>query len=258
MGPDHLDPAGSLTPYTLSLHTATQASCLIAELNAFRRANVQVFLSFVGNEQYYRDANGFSIAMWKARVDRFRNLDLAPYVADGTILANYILDEPNDASNWNGFRVSPDVVDQLAQYSKSIWPTMPTMVRTFPEYFDGYQFQYVDAIRFHYLIRFGPIDAFLAQHVAEANALGLKIVGGLNVLNGGDKDSGIPGKAEGRNAMSPDEIRSWGAKFLEVPNMCGFLLWEYSARYFDRPDIQAAFADLAAMARNYPKKSCAR
>jgi hypothetical protein len=259
MGPDHLDPAASLVPYTLSLHTASNAHCLLAELNAFRRANVRVFLSLVGNQQYYRDANGFNYAMWKARVDRFKNLDLAPYVADGTILANYILDEPNDQSNWNGHLVSAQVVDQLGQYSKSIWPTMPTMVRTYPSYLQGYHFQYVDAIRFHYLIRFGPIDDYLASNIAGANALGLKIVGGLNVLNGGDKDTGIPGQAPGRNGMSPEEIRTWGAKFLQAaPNMCGFLLWMYDPGYFHRPEIQAAIADLAKLAASYPKQSCAR
>jgi hypothetical protein len=84
----------------------------------------------------------------------------------------------------------------------------------------------------------------------------LIVVGGLNVLNGGSPESEIPGKKDGLKAMSPDELRTWGARWLQEPDMCAFLLWEYSGSYLARPEIQSAVADLAAMARAYPKRSC--
>jgi hypothetical protein len=215
-----------------------------------------MFISFTGNEQYLRDANGFSLTLWKQRVDRFRTVDLQSYIDDGTILGHFIMDEPSDPSNWSGHTVSLPVIEEMARYSKEIWPTMPTMIRTWPYYLKGFPFHYLDAVRFHYLDRFSPLDGFLEKNMADARSLGLAIVGGLNVLNGGSKDSGIPGRASGKNGMSADEIRSWGDRFLQEPDLCAFLLWEYDESYLNRPDIKAALQELAEKARNYPARSC--
>jgi hypothetical protein len=81
-------------------------------------------------------------------------------------------------------------------------------------------------------------------------------VGGLNVLDGGTSASGIPGRNEGKFGMSPEELRRWGTRYLEVEDLCAFFLWRYDSTYFARPAIQAAVADLAAMARNRPNKAC--
>jgi hypothetical protein len=56
--------------------------------------------------------------------------------------------------------------------------------------------------------------------------------------------------------MTADELRTWGSRWLDEPDMCGFLLWEHSNSYFARPEIKAAMAELAAKARAYPKRSC--
>jgi hypothetical protein len=56
--------------------------------------------------------------------------------------------------------------------------------------------------------------------------------------------------------MSPNELRTWGARWMEQPGMCAFLLWQYDSSYLARPEIQAAITDVAAMARAYPKRSC--
>lgn len=257
LGPTHV-PTKEFDRFTGNQITALTTSCLLADLEAARRANMRVFISFTGNEQHNRDENGFSFTKWKQRVDRFRNADLTPYIADGTILAHIIMDEPTDPHNWNGKIVTHQEINDMARYSKEVWPTMPTYIRTWPEYLKGGQFPHLDALWFHYLDRWGDIDAFLNKHLGDLRELGLKVIGGLNVLNGGSKSSGIPGKGQGKNAMSADEIRNWGGKFFAEPNMCAFLLWEYDSDYLNRPDIKAAVEELAAKARNYPKKSCAR
>jgi hypothetical protein len=257
-GPTHVPPPKFGGPYTGTQITATDTSCLLADLEKARRANARVFISFTGNAQYNRDEDGFSLEKWQRRVDRFRNVPLAPYLADGTILGHLVVDEPNDPHEWNGHTISPAEIEEMAKYSKTVWPSMTTFVRAFPEYLEGGQFPHLDALWFQYLDRWAPLDAFIDKHFREAGPLGLKIVTGLNVLNGGSKSSGIPGRRQGKNAMSADEIRSWGGKLLAQSNLCAFLLWEYDEAYLARADIKAAIEDLAAMARSYPKTDCSR
>lgn len=257
-GPTHVPPPKLGGPFTGTQITATDASCLLADLEKARRASARVFISFTGNAQHNRDENGFSLEKWQRRVDRFRNVDLAPYLADGTILGHLLMDEPNDPHEWNGHTVSPADIEEMAKYSKTVWPTMTTYVRAFPDYLEGGRFPHLDAIWFQYLDRWAPLDGFIAKHFKEAESLGLKVVTGLNAINGGSKSSGIPGRRQGKNAMSADELRSWGKVLLAQPSLCAFLVWEYDEEYLARPDIEAAMEDLAATARAYPTNNCSR
>jgi hypothetical protein len=193
--------------------------------------------------------------MWKERVDRFRGVDLTSYIADGTIIGHFLMDEPEDRSNWNGRVVPQAMIEEMANYSKQLWPTMVTMVRTHAYYLEGHQYPHLDATRVHYLDRFSPIDSFINANVDGAKALGLALVGGLNVLNGGSKTSGIPGKWAGKFAMNADEIRAWGTRFLSE-DICAFILWEYDSTYLARPEIREALAELAQIARSLPKREC--
>jgi hypothetical protein len=254
-GPAHT-PTENFAEYSGTIYTATDPNRLLRDLETARRANTRLFISFTGNNQFWRDSSGFSFAKWKERVDRFRGIDLTPYIDEGTILGHFVMDEPEDQSNWNGTLVPPAMIEEIAAYSKQIWPTMVTMVRTPPTYLEGHQYSHLDAARVQYLDRFSPIDSFITANVEGAQALGLALVGGLNVLNGGSETSGIPGRMEGKFAMSPDEIRSWGKRFLSEPYLCAFIIWEYDSTYLARPGIREALAELAELARSRPKKEC--
>jgi len=257
-GPTHVPTPKLGGSFTGTQITATHPACLLADLERARRANARVFISFTGNPQYNRDEDGFSLAKWTQRVDRFRHVDLEPYIADGTILGHLLMDEPNDPREWNGETVSLADIEGMAAYSKQVWPSMVTFVRAFPEYLEGGRFPHLDALWFQYLDRWAPLDEFIAKHFTEARPLGLRVITGLNVLNGGSKSSGIPGRRQGKSAMSADELRAWGGKLLEQPGLCAFLLWEYDEAYLARADIKAAVEDLAAKARSYPAGDCGR
>jgi hypothetical protein len=231
---------------------------LLEDLEAARKANTRVMLNFTGPEWRFRDSEGFSLAKWKQLVDRFRGLDLTSYIADGTIIGHFIMDEPSDPSNWNGKRVTPAEVDEMARYSKEIWPTMATIVRGWPAYLAGYQFQYLDAAWAQYHSRFGPIDEFIANNVRDAQASGLGLVAGLNILNGGTSSSGIPGTKPGKYAMSATELRTWGNALLSEPYLCAFIIWRYEPGYFSRPDIHAVMLDLNHQAVAHSTQSCRR
>ncbi|MGN6393586.1 MAG: hypothetical protein ACTHM9_15270 [Gemmatimonadales bacterium] len=249
-------PAEQYTVYSGTVYTATTPDSLRATLVRANVASTRLFINFTGNEVNLRDENGFNFDKWKARVDKFRGVDLQPYIDDGTIVAHFIIDEPQDKSNWNGHQITQAQIEQMAAYSKSIWPTLATMARTRLEYLRGGQYPHLDAVRIHYVAKFGDIGAWIATNVAQAKALHLAMIGGLNALNGGAEDSGIPGRSEGKFAMNPDELRTWGRQFLAEPYMCGFLFYEWDPGYWIRPDIQAAMSDLANIAAQLPNKDC--
>jgi hypothetical protein len=255
LGPAHVPPE-HFAEYSGTNITPGFPDSLLPILEAARRANIRVFISFTGGGRHSLDSTGFNIDKWKERVDLYRAIDFTSYIADGTILGHFLMDEPNDRRNWSGQQVSQADIAEMARYSKEVWPSMVTMIRAFPEYLEGHEYPHLDAIRVQYAPRFGPIDSFINAQVQGAKALGVAMVGGLNVLNGGSGESGIPGTREGKYAMSADEIRVWGGRWLAEPYICAFLMYYYDSAYLSRPDIRAALSELSEKARGLPKKEC--
>ena len=255
LGPAHVPPE-HFADFSGTNITPGFPDSLLPILEAARRANARVFISFTGGGRHSLDSTGFNIDKWKERIDRYRGIDLTSYIADGTILGHFLMDEPNDRRNWSGHQVSQADIAEMARYSKEVWPSMVTMIRAFPDFLEGHEYPRLDAIRVQYAPRFGPIDAFINDQVQGAKALGVALVGGLNVLNGGSGESGIPGTREGKYAMSADEIRDWGGRWLAEPYICAFLMYYYDSRYQSRPDIRAALSELSQKARDLPKKEC--
>jgi hypothetical protein len=256
VGPYHLPPESYGGGFTGAL-LAARPDHLLADLEAARWANARILISLVGSESRFVGEDGhFSLAIWKRRVDRFRGIDISSYVEDGTIIGHYIMDEPHDPSNWGGKVVPRADIDEMARYSKELWPTMLTIIRGKPDYLKGYQYKYLDAAWMQYTVTFGDLQTFIRTNVQDAKATGLGLVGGLNVINGGSKNSGIPGRRPGKYGMSANEIKTWGGALLAEPSTCAFIVWEYDTKYFSRPDIKGAFEDLVKTARTYPKKSC--
>jgi hypothetical protein len=249
-------PTDLFAAYSSTVYTATTPDALVLALIEANRTSHRLFVNFTGNEAQLRDANGFNFEKWKARVNRFTHLPLGPYIANGTLLAHFVIDEPQDPSNWNGHPVTPAQIEQMAAYSKQVWPTLTTMARAKLEYLKGGQYPHLDAVRIQYLDRLGPIDDYITKNVAAAKALHLAMVGGLNVLNGGPPNSGIPGEGEGKFAMNADQVRTWGKRFLSEPYLCGFLFFQWEPGYFNRPDIKAAMGELATMAAGMPNRVC--
>jgi hypothetical protein len=250
-------PPSSLSPAFTVLLDVAYVPTLLAKLEAARRTSGRVLLSFTGNEKYNRDSGGFSLSIWKQRVDRFRGIDLSSYIADGTLMGHFILDEPGDPTNWNGHLVSLADVEEMARYSKEIWPDLPTIIRGWPAYLKGYQYKYLDAAWAQYHARFGSIDEFIANNVRDAKASGLALVLGLNVVAGGGED-GIPGYWRDKNAMTASQVRTWGSALLAQPYICAFFLFTYNPDYFVQADIQAAMAELSAKAQSLPNQPCRR
>ena len=122
---------GTITGVLRSL----DARSLVANLQAARQAGVRVIVSFVGAADNYQNTDlSFSLDKWKARLTPYKGVDFSSFINDGTIIGHYILDEPHDPANWGGTVVSPATIDQMAQYSKQLWPTMAVIIRSWPAY----------------------------------------------------------------------------------------------------------------------------
>jgi hypothetical protein len=222
---------------------------LLAELAAIKARGGKVVLMFAGHEDYYKDAAGhFSFGLWKARIDRFRNVNFSSYVNDGTIIAHYLIDEPNDPANWSGEPVPGATIEEMAKYSKAIWPSMTTVVRAEPSVirWSG-TYRALDAAWAQYLRRKGDANDYIRRNVADAQEMGLGLVVGLNVRHGGDPN---------QTPMTAGEVESWGSALLSSSYPCAFISWQYDSDYVSSAGMGAAMDALRAKAQNRPTRSC--
>ena len=231
----------------LSLLTATRA-----------KGGRLIIKMSMGADTWIKNADGtFSFTKWKLRVDRFKKVNLAPFIADGTIEGHYLIDEPYRTVRWGGKVVSQATIEAMAKYSKSIWPGMPTFVRVVPSWMEAAPVTYIhlDAAWLQYEGR-GDVTKILTAEVAAAKRKGLGLAVGLNVLDGGNGTSKIAGWTRGKYAMSASEVRSYGTVLLNHAYTCTFYNWMWDSPYYGRADVKAALSELATKARNHIKTSC--
>jgi hypothetical protein len=231
---------------------------LLRELRAIKQRGGKVILMFAGPEHYYKTNGYFSLSKWKARINRYRRINFSSYVRDGTVIGHYLIDEPNDPKNWRNRPVQPSTVEEMAKYSKQIWPNMPTVVRTWPSYFSrktgrngrlrAVRYRYLDAAWAQYEVhRFPNVNEFVRSNVATAKANGLALIIGMNVIHGGRSR---------RTEMTAEQIRSYGSLLLETSYPCAFISWQYRDYYMKRRSIQQAMAHLRSKAKSRGYKSC--
>ena len=248
------------------VHTGTLAGGSISPdnimswLSAARAKKARVVVKLCkGRDSYVKNTDGtFSFTKWKALVDRFKGVNLGPYIADGTIVGHFLIDEPHRASRWGGRIISPATLEAMAKYSKSIWPGLTTLVRVHPTWLASWPttYRYVDAGWAQYAAGKGEVGRWIAAEVAAAKRKGLGLAVGLNVLDGGNGSSRIRGPTAGKYAMSASELRGYGTTLLNQSYACAFYMWSYDATYYGRSDIKSAMADLSSKAKAHAKTAC--
>jgi hypothetical protein len=220
---------------------------LLDELKYIKARGGKVVLSMTGSENYFKDANGhFSFSKWKARVDRYKSVNFNSYITDGTLVGHFMIDEPNDPTNWNGTKVSPSTVEEMARYSKSLWPNLPTIARAEPSYF-GYNHRYLDAAWSQYLYRRGPVNDYISKSVADARNRGLALAVGLNIIKGGNPNG---------TAMTGSEIKSWGSALLSSSYPCVFISFQYNSSFLSTSSVKDAMSYLRNKAESRALRSC--
>ncbi len=221
---------------------------LKSELAAIKSRGGRVVVAFAGNPRYFKDSRGhFDLDKWKARVARFKGIDFSSFLSDGTVIGHYLIDEPNDPTNWNGTTVSPATVEAMAQYSKQLWPNMATIARADPSYFSGRTYRYLDAAWAQYLSRRGDVNKYISQVTSTAQKTGLGLVVGLNFLKGGTPNG---------TKMTPAQVESWGSALLSSSYPCAFISWQHNSTYLSTSSMKSAMDALRKKAQNRSTKSC--
>ncbi len=227
-------------------HQNFSPGSIVRELKAIRARGGRVVVAFSGSPKYYRENGHFSFEKWKSRVKRFKGINLSQFIQDGTIIGHYMIDEPNDPANWRGRPVSPATLEQMAKYSKQLWPRMPTIVRVEPGYL-GRNHHYLDAAWAQYLHRKGPVESFLRRNVSAAQDRRLGLVVGLNVLKGGSPNG---------TRMTAREVKKWGGALLNSSYPCAFISWTYNRSYLSSRGVGDAMRALRHKAESRSARSC--
>jgi hypothetical protein len=218
---------------------------LLSNLAEIKSRGGKVILKFMGHPRNYGEGTGFDFADWKDQIDQYKGIDFSAYVRDGTIVGHYMIDEPNDPANWGGKPIPPSMLEEMGKYSKSLWPEMPTIVRVEPAYL-GFSHRYIDAAWAAYLYRRGPVDEYLRKSVSDAQARGLALIVGLNILDGG---------VEKLTPMTPAQAESWGAAMLKSTYPCAFSSWRWDADVLDGA-MGGAMDALRRLAQNRSLRTC--
>jgi hypothetical protein len=78
-------------PYT-GAHVLVTRSNIAAAMRAAEAAHTRLVMSLAGASSHYTNPDGtFNLELWKARVDTYRDVDFAPYVTEGLILAHFLV-----------------------------------------------------------------------------------------------------------------------------------------------------------------------
>ncbi len=93
------------------------------------------------------------------------------------------------------------------------------------------------------------MDGYRDAEVRAANDEGLKVVWGMNVLDGGDGSSGKHFNSSTKYSMSASEVLKYGKALLAASNACGFLMWMYQTDYMASSGILDAMKTLSAAAK---------
>ena len=252
--------------YLNSVHTGwmnggpLEPSSILSWLSGARNQGGRVVIKLCkGKDSYVKNGDGtFSLSKWKSLVSRYRNVNLTPYINDGTIVGHYLIDEPHRASRWGGKAISQKTLEEMAQYSKQLWPGMSTLVRVVPSYLTSasVSYRHLDAGWAQYTVAKGDAARWVAAEAAAAKRKGLGLVVGLNVINGGNGSSGIRGSRQGQWSMSGSEIKKYGAAMLGESHACAFFNWQHDTDYFDRSEIRSAMAEVSQKARAHARTSC--
>jgi hypothetical protein len=242
-------------------------------------------VSIVGKE-FMKDGSGrFSMVTWLALADQWKGT--APifqkYVNSGTLIGIYVIDEPYCARCWAGKPPTMAEVLEMGRHVKALLgANVPTIARVAPTWFVS-QVSPADLAsafdagwcQWEYGSNHGvTASQYAAKCVQDAQTMGLKLVMGMNALNGGDGSSGIPGTNSLQWQVSAAELTRYDGNFVTNPGVCALSNWQFSPIYpssgmsagqlaqvraFDnRADVKAALQAINDAAKARPYMDCRR
>jgi hypothetical protein len=239
----------------------TDANLIVRRISAARGKNLKLLLMMTDNGHApYITAGKFDLAKWKAAMDTYRTAEIrdavAAGVADGTVLGNSVLDEPNH-SDWGGV-ITKAVVDSMASYVKQIFPTLPAGIVA-PYYWRSTErYRVADFLVAQTWKTTLTPTAWRDAATAAANQNGMALILSINLFGaplvaGCELASGNYGTC----IMTAAEVKEWGTAMAQAPG-CAALMWRYDSTLMTKPEYVTALKSVAAQMATSPKRSCRR
>src|SRR3954469_214302 len=271
----------SLEPNT-GVFTATigtlNATNIIARLDVARQNHKHMVLAMTGGSHWnYLTNEVFDLAKWQAKMETYNTpaikAAVAAAVADGTIIGNSVMDEPNVSGAGDGNTWGPPGtmtkarVDGLCAYVKNIFPTMLVgVVHNHSAFEPTKSYQVCEFLVDQYSWRKGDVNDFVQAGLDLGRRDGLGIIFSMNILNGGiqaDRDglwncplstTGGRGTFDPNCRMTAQQVREWGITLGSAG--CAMMMWKYDDAFMADPENAQAFRDVAATLASLPAKSC--
>jgi hypothetical protein len=262
-------------PFTASIGASAPGG-IITQINAARNMGLRLVLCLAGCAHAPVTTNDkFDLTKWKTLVSSYKTdaiqAAVAAAVADGTVIGNSLIDEP-EHSSWGGVPTKP-MLDGMATHAKTVFPSLPMGVQ-----FGGQasytwrtaeRFQVVDFMINQYSWRLFSGDAatYRAKVLAQAALEGVTPAFSLNILAGGvPDDDGVydcAGAGQGGIGVNGTNCRMTAAQLRDFgralgPSGCVLTMWTYDATFFGRADNQQAFRDVASTLGATQPLSCRR
>lgn len=259
----------SATSYSMSMDGYT-AGNIVSRLTQARASKMHVLMNMTGGDHnQYITGGTFDLSKWQAKMNSYNTpaikAAVAAAVADGTIIGNSVMDEPQNTTPGKAWgpagTMTKAKVDQLCGYVKAIFPTMPVgVVHDHRAVEPEKNYQVCDFLVSQYRLAKAPISEFREGGLAFAKRSGMAIAFSLNVLHGGTPGTACPKYGTDPSGvlcpMSPAQIKEFGQAL--GTGSCALAMWRYEREYFERSDIQAAFKLVADYLATLPRKGCVR
>jgi hypothetical protein len=261
---------GSTGPFTMSMDPYT-ATNIVTRINDARARGMRLMIAMTsGKHANYRTDGVFDITKWQAKMDTYNTPEIkraiAAGVADGTIIGNEVMDEPQNTTPDNTWGPAGTMtkarVDGLCAYVKNMFPTLPAGVTHDHNAFEPQNSYYVcDYIlsQYRWSKTKGDIAAFRDGGLALAARDHIGIAFSLNIIDGGQPSDPCPagaGTRLGLCRMTPTEIRNWGMALGQAG--CALTMWHYDASFMANSDYVRTFRDIRDKLAGTPGKACRR
>ena len=258
--------------FTLTLDNSYLPTTLAQRINAARQKSLRLVLELTGGPNTVLTNGKFDLAKWKARMNKLNTTAnknaVAAGVTDGTIVAGKLLDEP-EHPKWGG-GLTKAVLDEMATYVKKFFPTLPLGVGHGAPGFkwrSTERYKVLDWVSVQYVWNYnnGNVTTWLNQVLDFTRANGVRPMFGLNILNGGVRDTngawdcpntGGKGTRTSYCRMTAEQVRIYGRAI--GPSGCALLMWKYDNAFMANAANQSAFKDVATLLNSKPKPSCRR
>lgn len=195
---------------------------------------------------------------------------VAQAVADGTILGNSVMDEPQhyrgDKSWGPKGTLTRARIDGLCQYVKDIFPTMPVGVFHDPYIFQpDSSYRICDFLISQYATRKGDVVQWREAALDLARRDRMTIMFSLNLLDGGrqDKDgtydcagTGGLGTYEPNCRMTPAQVKTYGQALGGAG--CALMSWRHDAAFMSKAENKAALSTVATTLVRLARAECRR